>query len=910
MKKRIFAVVLAAVMTVTAVIPMGLLTEGQQKVMAAEASLSNPRIKEASAFEDQDTITWDCIWFGSYPKSEVTSEDSVYTTLQNSSEWENGELTVDGIMYRRLNGYDVTICRGTFPDYTSVQPGRRGTYQWTNKEEYHYFRYEPIKWRVLQVENNKALLLADGIVDCKAYGLWTDAQVWENSFLRSWLNGYSGETNLEKKDCTEDNFIHRAFNRKEQKAIFTTHVLNEDNIEYGTDGGNDTDDKIFFLSEREATNKEYGFDSSDNREDLARRAREEVVTMYARVMGTSWSTSTGGYTEDQEIKAALWFLRSPANGPGTVRVVYERGFIKKDSVPNVLGVGVRPAICLDLSDTSLYSYAGTVDSNGNVQEAEAPQIPGKQDLTIAQLPNVSGITCGQSLAKSSLSGGRVVNSDGMEIEGSWKFTDTTITPQVSDSGKTSYEIQFLPEDHKVYNRLKAEVTVEVARIANPPVTIPSGTSLNVGYAQNKKVGDIDLSEYYPGWSWREEFKDISLKTNEAVSVQAVYEDTVNYENTTAVLTVIMSPCSHKYSQFVSDGNATCERDGTMTAVCSICGNKITAAESGSKLGHNYQITESREPTCTTDGKVVKTCKNCKDSYTETTKAYGHCYETTKYIKPTCTEQGILESVCSNCGDVERIEMAASGHSYSEFSVTEEATCQKKGLETRTCSICKYQDKKEIPLKDHTLGKYVEPAQMNKDGSIESKCKVCGTSLENTTIYALKSVKISTTAYVYNGNVKKPSVTVKDRRDKTLKNGTHYTVSYSSGRKNVGKYTVTVKFRGNYKGTVKKTFTIRPKSTSISKISAKKKGFSVAWKKQTSQTSGYQIQYSTDKKFKGSTTKSTLIKTNKTTSKSIAKLKGSKTYYVRVRTYKTVKVNGKNTNIYSDWSKVKNVKTKR
>ena len=85
--------------------------------------------------------------------------------------------------------------------------------------------------------------------------------------------------------------------------------------------------------------------------------------------------------------------------------------------------------------------------------------------------------------------------------------------------------------------------------------------------------------------------------------------------------------------------------------------------------------------------------------------------------------------------------------------------------------------------------------------------------------------------------------------------------------------------------------------------AKKKKMTVKWKKQTKLTTGYQIQYSTSKNFKGAKTQT--ITKNKKTSCIIKKLKSKKKYYVRVRTYKKVK--GKK--YYSKWSKVKSVKTK-
>lgn len=172
--------------------------------------------------------------------------------------------------------------------------------------------------------------------------------------------------------------------------------------------------------------------------------------------------------------------------------------------------------------------------------------------------------------------------------------------------------------------------------------------------------------------------------------------------------------------------------------------------------------------------------------------------------------------------------------------------------------------------------------------------------------AKKTVTLSTASYVYNGKIKTPSVTVKDRNSKILKKDTDYTVTYASGRKNVGKYSVKVKFKGKYRGTVTKTFKIKPKNTNISKVTAKSKSFTVKWKKYTTQTTGYQIQYSTSSKFTSGTTKKVTVSKNSTTSKTINKLKSKKKYYVRIRTYKTVS----GTKYYSSWSSTKSVTTKK
>lgn len=170
-----------------------------------------------------------------------------------------------------------------------------------------------------------------------------------------------------------------------------------------------------------------------------------------------------------------------------------------------------------------------------------------------------------------------------------------------------------------------------------------------------------------------------------------------------------------------------------------------------------------------------------------------------------------------------------------------------------------------------------------------------------------SVKLSTTTYTYNGKVKKPAVTAKDDKNNVIPKSA-YTVKYSSGCKSVGKYTATVTFRGDYSGSFVRSFQIIPKGTKIKSLKAGKKSFTVKWTAQKTQTTGYQVQYCLKKNFKKGA-KTTTVGKNKTVSKKITKRGKKKTYYVRVRTYKTVKVKGKNTKLYSGWSAVKKVKTK-
>ncbi len=208
---------------------------------------------------------------------------------------------------------------------------------------------------------------------------------------------------------------------------------------------------------------------------------------------------------------------------------------------------------------------------------------------------------------------------------------------------------------------------------------------------------------------------------------------------------------------------------------------------------------------------------------------------------------------------------------------------------------------------HQYQVVLERATLKKDGVKMKKCS-CGSVIDRETIYRIQKVELSAQQMVYNGKSREPKVKVTDRKGKVI-GKKQYQVIYQENE-NVGQGKVTIYFSGNYSGSQKKYFTIQPKETSLSRLKAKKRGFTISWKRQNKQTTGYEIQYSTSSKFAKKSTKTTMVKNNKTTTKTISKRKANKKYYVRIRTYKKVKVNGKTTNLYSKWSKVKSVKTKK
>jgi len=205
---------------------------------------------------------------------------------------------------------------------------------------------------------------------------------------------------------------------------------------------------------------------------------------------------------------------------------------------------------------------------------------------------------------------------------------------------------------------------------------------------------------------------------------------------------------------------------------------------------------------------------------------------------------------------------------------------------------------------HTCKDTITKATATAHGKIEQKCSVCNQFVSSKTIYKANKITLSKVEYTYTGKTQKPTVTVKDSKGKKIANS-NYTVKYTNNVK-VGTGKVTITFKGkNYTGKVEKTFLINPKGTKKPVLTAANKSLKVKWTKQTKETDGYEIQYSTNKNFK-SGNKTVKIKNNKTTSTILKNLKGNKKYYVRIRTYNKV---GSKTYV-SEWSDVVSKKTKR
>ena len=450
--------------------------------------------------------------------------------------------------------------------------------------------------------------------------------------------------------------------------------------------------------------------------------------------------------------------------------------------------------------------------------------------------------------------------------------------------------------------------------------------------------------------------NVKLKTGEAIPVKShTFTTYISDGNATCLAdgtkTAVCDVCNkakdtvtdegskdnaeHKYS-VRAGSSATCTQDGEKIYVCDVC-EIATYTETVLATGkHSFVACLGEDPTCTEDGFVEYCCEICEtETYRETVPATGHDYDSV-VTAPTCTSKGYTTHICSVCGESykdvyanakghkggtatckTKAECTVCGEEYGSVNANNHkslvvlkavpSTCTKTGLtEGKKCADCGKVTlaQKTVAKKAHTNKTTVTKATLSKNGKSETKCTACGYVSKTAVIYAPKTVKLSVTAYTYNGKTKTPSVTVKDSKGKKLKSGTDYTVKYSKGRKSPGKYTVTVTFKGNYSGTKKLTFEIAPAKVTLSKLTAGSKALTATWKTVSGAT-GYEVQYSTSKKFTKKTTKTVTIKKAKTKKTTIKKLKKGKKYYVKVRAYKTV--DGKK--IYGAWSTVKNVKVK-
>ncbi|MBO5523771.1 MAG: hypothetical protein J5986_08885, partial [Roseburia sp.] len=282
--------------------------EEEPAIKADSTSPVNPVHHCTKKNDGTDYTDWSYVYFGSYPQPEVTG-DALTAAITGAAYDSNGDAWVNGTKYRRISKSD-TNNTDYFGDST-----------------YRYFKWERIKWRVLQNDGNTLFVVADKGLDCKDYNEEYKAITWENCTLREWLN---------------NDFYGTVFSSAEQGAVVEQTVVNEDNPSYGTEGGNNTKDKVYLLSVGEVTNPSYGFCEDYNTYSASRWVQ---TSDFAHVRGvkTYRNSDTGGNAN------CYWWLRSPGYGTSIASRVHHYGGGNPNGTVNCSTDAVVPALHINLS---------------------------------------------------------------------------------------------------------------------------------------------------------------------------------------------------------------------------------------------------------------------------------------------------------------------------------------------------------------------------------------------------------------------------------------------------------------------------------------------------------------------------------------------------------------------------------
>ena len=349
--------------------------------------LWEPLVEKDDSLSTGQFTLWACVTFGSYPQTEIVPaaftavddyamcaedylEDPVLYEALVGADWNGNETEIDGVRYLRLNRENAVSSAADKP----------GHYRWEENTEWHYFRFDPICWRVIGLDAGTACLMADRLLDCQPYSVADGPVTWETSTVRSWLNSYPAEENAAGIDYRGKGFLDTAFTAEQQEAVLKTPVENRPNKAYGTDCGNDTEDYVFLLSNDEVfssdTAARNGFYAGSGYDDPAKRFRS---TLYAKCRGSWWS-AVNGYMGN-----SFWFMRTNGYTRESVTYICDFGYIyQRGTIATCEDAGVLPALWIDL-DKARIEPAGTVSSKDireGASRIEADDDPRKRDQIV------------------------------------------------------------------------------------------------------------------------------------------------------------------------------------------------------------------------------------------------------------------------------------------------------------------------------------------------------------------------------------------------------------------------------------------------------------------------------------------------------------------------------------------------
>ena len=718
----------------------------------------------------------DIVEFGYYPQSEVTDSSLVSALDKVSKTWISyGYYSGDGSDGSMVQGdwmkytdftYNGTKYRAvTFSQYrpscTNNSSSSDNTYQDDNgyvPNSIYYFKYEPLKWRVL--DPSTGLILCESIIDSQAYSntryrygtdsygntaYWNDAEHthysndYATSSIRAWLN---------------DDFYNTAFSSLQKASILTSKLDNRAySASYSEYDSETTYDKVFLLSWSEMKNTAYGFSSSS--------ARQAKGTDYAKAQGLVLFSPN---------ECSFQHLRSAGCDSNNTCTVYSDGLISLIANVNSTYNGVRPAL-----KNSNLAFSNRL-SDGSSSE---------RDVFIANMPKLSPDDAKQFLGfiyKTDFSKVDITNDIQYKLL-TGDLYDTSLTVDeikayilafctVTERTINSYVEESMAVQNFTCNKLIERLQKELKGMKTPEQEfVLSYAGKLKDMVEDAFVGIMaGAVSKYTGIYITEQVLDNAsgiIATIDSVdAVPGKIEKFYNkvYIGVDAIFFVISQELIGRYGFFNSyvsnrdwadsaddpafralvDYNYIAYADSTLFSYAINLTTWITGKESWNKHRDDierwaeffwqldqYQTAEEHHwtaeryaPSCTQNGYTRHVCATCGSEYTDSyVNAKGHNYGST-VVAPTCTDEGYTLFVCKTCGSSYKGNLVSPiGHTYKKAD-SARPTCENGGYTLYKCSCGEQYYEYSAALGHKFSEKTVEPTEKTQ-GYTQYTCDVCG-----------------------------------------------------------------------------------------------------------------------------------------------------------------------------------------
>ena len=722
----------------------------------------------------------DIVEFGSYPQSKVTDsslvsaldkvsktwvsygyysgEGSYFDTMVQGDWMKYADFTYNGTKYRAV----------TFSQYrqyyTSYSSSSSYTYQDDNgytTNNIYYFKYEPLKWRVL--DPSTGLVLCESIIDSQAYSntiykygtdengtaYWNDTEHthytndYATSSIRAWLN---------------DDFYNTAFSSSQKASILTSEL---DNRAYSTSyseyDSETTYDKVFLLSWSEMQNTAYGFPANTS----SSSARQAKGTDYAKCQGL-WVDSSNGCSVQR--------LRSASYSSSLACRAYSDGDLYSYWYVDYTPYGVRPA--LKISNLASFNrLSGGSSSERDVFIANMPKLSpddAKQFLGFIYKTDFSKVDITDDIQYKLLTGDLYDTSLTVDEIKAYILAFCTVTERTINS----YVEESMAVQNFTCNKLIERLQKELKGMKTPEQEfVLSYAGKLKDMVEDAFVGIMaGAVSKYTGIYITEQVLDNAsgiIATIDSVdAVPGKIEKFYNkvYIGVDAIFFVISQELIGRYGFFNSyvsnrdwadsandpafralvDYNYIAYADSTLFSYAINLTTWITGKESWNKHRDDierwaeffwqldqYQTAEEHHwtaeryaPSCTQNGYTRHVCATCGSEYTDSyVNAKGHNYGST-VVAPTCTDEGYTLFVCKTCGSSYKGNLVSpTGHTYKKAD-SAQPTCENGGYTLYKCSCGEQYYEYSAALGHKFSEKTVEPTEKTQ-GYTQYTCGVCG-----------------------------------------------------------------------------------------------------------------------------------------------------------------------------------------